>query len=183
MEKLKETYAAILSKHSRGNHIDLVTSVRQYSSLLEQLHETVSDKNNQELFKEEKKPWKERSEVLKAEVNENLDLERKLKTASEESSMLMRELKIKTDAVQEATVKIELYEKRIETLRKQSDVVDHYESEISKMKDQEKIFNEAIDNLQADYDKLELENVKLKKEYQLLEKKQRKSLHLISIEC
>jgi dynactin 1 len=75
---------------------------------------------------------------------------------------LMRTLKTKDQNIQETAVKIELMERRIEAAKKQADAIATLETELSKARKQERAYEEAMEQLQADLDSLEQDNAKLK---------------------
>ena len=74
----------------------------------------------------------------------------------------MRTLRVKGQNIQEATVKNELMERRMETVKKQADTIVGLETEINKGKEQERAYEEAIEQLQVDIDAIEQENARLK---------------------
>ncbi|KAG6808438.1 hypothetical protein H0H93_016926, partial [Arthromyces matolae] len=57
---------------------------------------------------------------------------------------------------------IELMERRLEAAKKQGDIIANLENEIIKSKRQERAYEEAMEQLQADLDNLEQDNAKLK---------------------
>lgn len=75
---------------------------------------------------------------------------------------LVRNLKARDQNLQEAGVKIELMERRMEAVKKQADTIVEFEIELSKARKQEKAYEEAMEQLQADLDTLEQDNAKLK---------------------
>ena len=81
---------------------------------------------------------------------------------NDEIQGLVRSLKTKDQTVQESGVKIELMERRMETVKKQADTISDLEAELAKAKKQEKTYEEAMEQLQGDLDAAEQENVKLK---------------------
>lgn len=64
--------------------------------------------------------------------------------------------------IQESTVKIELMERRLEGVKRQGDAIVELEADLAKARKQEKAYEDAMEQLQADLDALEQENVKLK---------------------
>ncbi|KAA1478090.1 hypothetical protein DENSPDRAFT_787589 [Dentipellis sp. KUC8613] len=107
-------------------------------------------------------PWVLRVEEIKANLAINVEAERKVAQLNEEMQGLMRTLKTKDQNIQEAGVKIELMERRMETVKKQADAITDLESELSKARKQERAYEEAMEQLQTDLDALEQENTKLK---------------------
>ena len=92
----------------------------------------------------------------------NVEAERKVAQLHEEIQGLVRNLKAKEQQAQESTVKIELMERRMETVKKQADTIADLEDELAKARKQEKSYQDATDQLQADLDALEQQNIKLK---------------------
>jgi len=92
----------------------------------------------------------------------NAEAERKAAQLQEEIQGLVRNLKTKDQTIQESGVKIELMERRMEAVKKQADTIAELEIEISKARKQERAYEEAMEQLQADLDTLEQDNAKLK---------------------
>ncbi len=92
----------------------------------------------------------------------NVEAERKVASLSDEIQALARTLKLKDQAIQETGVKVELMERRMETVKKQADAIPDLENELSKARKQERAYEEAMEQLQADLDALEQDNAKLK---------------------
>ncbi len=107
-------------------------------------------------------PWVTRVEEIKANMAVNVEAERKAAQLNDEIQGLIRSLKTKDQAIQESTVKIELMERRMETVKKQADTILDLESELSKARKQERAYEEAMEQLQSDLDVFEQENAKLK---------------------
>jgi dynactin 1 len=81
---------------------------------------------------------------------------------NDEIQALVRNIKSKDQSIQESSVKIELMERRMETVKKQADTINDLEAELGKVRKQERSYEEAIDQLQHDLDTLEQDNIKLK---------------------
>ena len=64
--------------------------------------------------------------------------------------------------MQESGVKVETLERRLEATRKQADQIIELENDVAKAKKQEKVYSDAIEQLQAEQDSLEAENAKLR---------------------
>lgn len=109
-----------------------------------------------------KAPWIARVDEIKAAAAVNLEAERKVAQLGDELQALARTLKAKDQHIQEATVKIELMERRMEMVKKQADAIVDLEGELGKARRQERAYEEAMEQLQADLDTLEQENAKLK---------------------
>lgn len=107
-------------------------------------------------------PWVTRVGEIKAALAVNVEAERKVAQLNDEMQGLVRSLKTKDQTIQESGVKIELMERRMETVKKQADTIVELESELTKAHKQERTYEEAMEQLQADLDKLEQDNVKLK---------------------
>ncbi|KAI0370083.1 dynactin [Pilatotrama ljubarskyi] len=107
-------------------------------------------------------PWVVRIDEIKAATAINVEAERKVAQLNDEIQALARTLKLKDQTIQETSVKIELMERRMETVKKQADAITDLENELSKARKQERAYEEAMEQLQADLDALEQDNVKLK---------------------
>jgi len=107
-------------------------------------------------------PWVVRVAEIKASTAINIEAERKVVQLNDEIQALVRNLKAKDQNIQESSVKIELMERRMETVKKQADTISDLESELSKARKQERSYEEAMEQLQSDLDTLEQDNVKLK---------------------
>ncbi|KAK1224892.1 hypothetical protein PQX77_012169 [Marasmius sp. AFHP31] len=107
-------------------------------------------------------PWVTRVEEIKASLAVNLEAERKVAQLNEEIQGLVRSLKVKDQNIQELGVKIELQDRRMEAAKKQGDTITDLEAELAKVRKQEKAYEEAMEQLQADLDALEQDNAKLK---------------------
>ncbi|KAJ2917876.1 hypothetical protein MD484_g2604, partial [Candolleomyces efflorescens] len=107
-------------------------------------------------------PWITRVAEIKAALAVNVEAERKVAQLNEEMQGLARNIRTKDQAIQESTVKIELMERRMEAAKKQAETIEHLESELAKIKKQERAYEEAIEQLQTDLDAAEQENAKLK---------------------
>lgn len=106
-------------------------------------------------------PWIARVSEIKAALAVNVEAERKVTQLNEEIQGLARSLRAKDQSIQESTVKIELMERRMEAAKKQADMIVDLENELSKIKKQERAYEEAIEQLQTDLDAAEQENAKL----------------------
>ncbi|KAI8375957.1 dynein associated protein-domain-containing protein [Radiomyces spectabilis] len=125
--------------------------------------ERVENDNKMEKIATGVAPWVQRASDMKAEVVVNHDMERKLQQHSEEILKLIKDIKLKDQALQESGVKVELLEKRMETVKKQAVQITQLEENLHKAQTQEQMYAEAMENLQAEYDALEQENIELKK--------------------
>ncbi|KAG0275319.1 hypothetical protein BGZ95_008925 [Linnemannia exigua] len=93
------------------------------------------------------KVWIKRAKDLKAEVVINL----------------VKEAKLKDQALQESGVKIELLGKRMENFKKQAEQISILDRDVDKAKKQERDYDEAISALQADMATLEEQNAQLRR--------------------
>ncbi|KAI9468505.1 MAG: dynein associated protein-domain-containing protein [Benjaminiella poitrasii] len=109
-------------------------------------------------------PWVQRASDIKAEVVINHELEHKLQQHNEEIIKLIKDVRLKDQALQEYEVKISLLEKRMEVAKKEVEHMKSLEEDLEKSMSQEQMYMEAMENLQNEYDALETENTKLKKE-------------------
>ena len=103
-----------------------------------------------------------RVDEVRASTAINVEAERKASQFQDEIQSLVRSLKSRDQTIQESTVKIELMERRMEASKKQSDTIVELETELSKARKQERAYEEAMEQLQADLDALEQDNAKLK---------------------
>jgi dynactin 1 len=99
---------------------------------------------------------------IKAALAVNVEAERKVAQLNDEMQGLVRSLRAKDQNIQEAGVKIELMERRMEAVKKQADTIADLENELAKARKQERAYEEAMEQLQADLDTLEQDNAKLK---------------------
>ena len=75
---------------------------------------------------------------------------------------MARTLRTKVQTIQESTVKIQLMERCLETVKKQADVIVELENELIKARKQERTYEEAMEQLHIDLDALKQDNAKLK---------------------
>ncbi|KIY50506.1 hypothetical protein FISHEDRAFT_64716 [Fistulina hepatica ATCC 64428] len=107
-------------------------------------------------------PWIARVEEIKAATAINVEAGRKVAQMNDEMQGLLRNIKAKDQHIQESAVKIELMERRMEAAKRQADAIADLEGELSKARKQERAYEEAMEQLQADIDSLEQDNAKLK---------------------
>ncbi|KAF7721130.1 hypothetical protein EC973_005377 [Apophysomyces ossiformis] len=108
-------------------------------------------------------PWVQRASDIKAEGVVNHDMERRLQQHSEEIVKLIKDIKLKDQALQEASVKVDLLEKRMEVARKEAEQVESLGELLEKAQEQEQVYAEAMENLQLEYNTLQQKYVELKK--------------------
>ncbi|KAG8833690.1 hypothetical protein FRC17_010222 [Serendipita sp. 399] len=107
-------------------------------------------------------PWLLRVEEIKALAAVNVDAERKVTQLNEEIQELVRGIKHRDQSIKESVVKIQTMERRMEASKKQADALIDLEDQLVKARKQEKAYEEAMEQLQADLDNLEQETVRLK---------------------
>ncbi|BEJ17135.1 hypothetical protein CspHIS471_0605360 [Cutaneotrichosporon sp. HIS471] len=108
-------------------------------------------------------PWLARVAAIREAASYNAEAERRVSRLSDELRDMVREIKLRDQSLQEGSVKIETLERRIEGARKQADHILELEREIAKSRKQEKEYEDAIEQLQADQADLESENAKLRR--------------------
>ncbi|KAI8647403.1 dynein associated protein-domain-containing protein [Parasitella parasitica] len=121
-------------------------------------------------------PWIQRASDIKAEVAVNHELEHKLQQHNDEIIKLIKDVRMKDQSLQEADVKTSLLEKRIEVAKKEMARIKSLEDDLDKSLNQEQMYVEAMENLQNEYDQLEIENSQLKKEASKREEKRQSIL-------
>jgi dynactin 1 len=109
-------------------------------------------------------PWSARVSSLRATTQQNSDTERKLLLFTEDNKTLQREVKLRDQSLQEAGVKVETLEKRLEGSRKMADVIVELENDVAKAKKQEKVYEDAIEQVQKELEEVERELAALKKD-------------------
>ncbi|KIR68423.1 dynactin 1 [Cryptococcus bacillisporus CA1873] len=101
---------------------------------------------------ESTRPWLERVASIKEAASYNVDAEKQVVKLAEEDQSL-----------QESGMKVETLERRLEASRKQADIIIELENDVAKARKQEKVYEDAIEQLQAEQDALEAENARLRK--------------------
>ena len=107
-------------------------------------------------------PWVSRVAQMHSSAARDLDAEQKVIKLSEDVKDLAREIRAKDQTIQEASVKIELLEKRTEGVKRQADALAAMEGEVVKAREQERELERTVEQLQQDYDGMAAENAKLK---------------------
>ncbi|GAA5880816.1 hypothetical protein JCM16303_005127 [Sporobolomyces ruberrimus] len=115
-------------------------------------------------------PWIARVAEIQSNAAINVDAERKVVQLNEEMRELARELRTKEQSHQESAVKIELMEKRLESVKKQAEVLAQLEADLAKSRKQERTYEEANEVLQRDLDAMEQELGKLRQNVATQEK-------------
>ncbi|KAJ7254323.1 dynactin [Mycena haematopus] len=107
-------------------------------------------------------PWVTRVDEVKASVAVNLEAERRVTQLNEELQGLVRTLKQKDQHIQEAAVKNDLMERKMETVKKQADAITEKDIVIADGKRRQRELEEALEQVQGDLDVSEQERLKLK---------------------
>ncbi|KAJ7439861.1 dynactin [Mycena latifolia] len=107
-------------------------------------------------------PWVTRVDEVKASVAVNLEAERRVAQLNEELQGLVRTLKQKEQHIQEATVKNDLMERKMETVKRQADSIAEKDIVIADSKRRQRELEEALEQVQGDLDVSEQERLKLK---------------------
>lgn len=155
------------------------SALRTLKSLTNELQTTYTQvENDEKLDKITTKvaPWIQRASDIKAEVVINHELEHKLQQHNEEIIKLIKDVKFKDQALQEADVKINLLEKRMEVAKKEIEHIKTLEDDLEKSTRQEQLYAETMETLQNENDALESEINQLKKEANKREEKRQSML-------
>jgi dynactin 1 len=90
----------------------------------------------------------------------NVEAERKVAQLNDEIQALARNVKIKDQTIQESSVKIELMERRLEVIKRQSETILDLENKLTSAKKDAKKFREDMESLQIELE-MEQKNAKL----------------------
>ncbi|KAJ7068484.1 dynein associated protein-domain-containing protein [Mycena amicta] len=107
-------------------------------------------------------PWVTRVEEVKTSLAVNLEAERRVSQLNEELQGLMRTVKQKEQQIQEATVKNDLMERKMEMVKKQADAITEKDGIIADGKRRQRELEDALEQMQGDLDVSEQERMKLK---------------------
>ncbi|VDC06717.1 unnamed protein product [Peniophora sp. CBMAI 1063] len=107
-------------------------------------------------------PWTTRVAEIKANLAVNVEAERRAAQLSEELTAMARTLKARDVTLQEERVRTELMERRMEGVKRQQDAFQQVEAELAQARKQERSYEDALEQLQADLDAMEQENARLK---------------------
>ncbi|KAJ7246396.1 dynein associated protein-domain-containing protein [Mycena rebaudengoi] len=107
-------------------------------------------------------PWVTRVAEVKASTAVNLEAERRVTQLNEELQGLVRNLKQKEQHIQEANVKNDLMERKMETVKRQADSIVEKDVIIADGKRRQRELEEALEQVQGDLDVSEQERLKLK---------------------
>eukprot|EP00158_Paraphelidium_tribonemae_P009616 Partr_v1_DN28910_c0_g1_i1_m25417 putative DyNactin len=127
------------------------------SEMINGLYKSVLDDANYMPLSKAAEPWTLRSAAMLNARQADPEAELKLSTMTDEIQALKQQISTKEENYNQSHMKVQILEKRIEALREQSSVVDHYEVEIKKLKEQETFYMDAIETMQVDIDKLRTE--------------------------
>ncbi|KAG9042521.1 hypothetical protein FS837_010755 [Tulasnella sp. UAMH 9824] len=109
-------------------------------------------------------PWVTRVEEIRAIAAVNLDAERAVAKLNEEILMLVKGVKTRDQTIQESAAKIELMERRMETVKQQADAIAELETQLTKANQVAQDHSEALDTVQADLEAMEKECDRLRQE-------------------
>ncbi|CAO3646926.1 unnamed protein product [Cunninghamella blakesleeana] len=140
-------------------------ALKTLKSLINELsntHSRIESDNKMDKISTSTAPWIQRASDMKAEMIIDHDKDRKLQQHADEILKLIKDIKMKDLSLQEAGVKVELLEKRMETVKKQAEQIAILEESLQKSQAQEQEYADAIEKLQAVSEGFEQENAKLK---------------------
>ncbi|EJT98432.1 hypothetical protein DACRYDRAFT_118713 [Dacryopinax primogenitus] len=107
-------------------------------------------------------PWIPRVEEIRAKAAVNLEAEREVALLKEQIGELQRVIKTKDQIIQEGGVKMELMDRRMESLKKQAEIITNLEAELAKLRKSEASYQESLEQIQSELDAAEQEIAKLK---------------------
>ncbi|KAJ3186612.1 hypothetical protein HDU85_007432 [Gaertneriomyces sp. JEL0708] len=108
-------------------------------------------------------PWVRRAQEVKNSYRVNADMEKQIESLNKEVVSLVQTAKAKDQNLQEARIKIEVLEKRIDAVRKHADTIAALETTLTKTREESRVYQEAVESLHADLKDMERENEKLLK--------------------
>ncbi|KIR75777.1 dynactin 1 [Cryptococcus deuterogattii CA1014] len=163
---LRDVTAQSASAGSNVHPWDLIAMF--VSRLREDLNGTLSKikeaaKDGRTISLESTPPWLGRVASIREAASYNADAEKQVVKLAEEVKDMLREIKIRDQSLQESGMKVETLERRLEASRKQADIIIELENDVAKARKQEKVYEDAIEQLQAEQDALEVENARLRK--------------------
>ncbi|CAG8748680.1 37730_t:CDS:10 [Gigaspora margarita] len=145
---------SILSVNEMKMWDGCIKSLQDLCQEIGNLNNVINDPDKAETVAKHEAPWVIRSKELKAEVIINVDMERKLQQSGEKMQELLKDMKLKDQALQEAGVKIELLERRVEIVKQQADRINSLEQELANKNKQESDFEEVMGKLHQDIENL-----------------------------
>ncbi|KIR29722.1 dynactin 1 [Cryptococcus deuterogattii LA55] len=163
---LRDVTAQSASAGSNVHPWDLIAMF--VSRLRDDLNGTLSKikeaaKDGRTISLESTPPWLGRVASIREAASYNADAEKQVVKLAEEVKDMLREIKIRDQSLQESGMKVETLERRLEASRKQADIIIELENDVAKARKQEKVYEDAIEQLQAEQDALEVENARLRK--------------------
>lgn len=151
-------------------------TLKSLTNELETTHAQVESDEKLDKITTKVAPWIQRASDIKAEVVINHELEHKLQQHNEEIIKLIKDVRSKEQSLQEADVKIDLFEKRMNVAKKEIERIKSLEDELKKSVNNAKACTEHMENMQNENDLLESEINKLKKEANRREEKKQSML-------
>ncbi|KAL7752722.1 hypothetical protein RI367_001724 [Sorochytrium milnesiophthora] len=121
----------------------------------------VADGGVSEPYTRGEAPWVLRSKELKTKQAVNAEMDRKIEALNERVVSLLRDVKARDQALQEAQVKAELMESRMDSSRRETHVHERLEADVAMLKQREDECHQEIDRLNKVIDQLESDNKKL----------------------
>ena len=101
------------------------------------------------------KPWTLRGKVICSEYEMNHDLEKQVKALTLERNSLVKSLQERETSIQDSSVKHQHVESKLASVRAQLEEIPVLKEKLSKALEQERTYEEAIDSLHADIERLE----------------------------
>ncbi|KAL7753955.1 3',5'-cyclic-nucleotide phosphodiesterase [Sorochytrium milnesiophthora] len=123
--------------------------------------DAVADDDVSEPYTRGEAPWVLRSKELKTKQAVNAEMDRKIEALNERVVSLLRDVKARDQALQEAQVKAELMESRMDSSRRETHVHERLEADIAMLKQREDECHQEIERLNKIIDQLESDNKKL----------------------
>ncbi|KAL7748585.1 hypothetical protein RI367_005996 [Sorochytrium milnesiophthora] len=123
--------------------------------------DAVADGDVSEPYTRGEAPWVLRSKELKTKQAVNAEMDRKIEALNERVVSLLRDVKARDQALQEAQVKAELMESRMDSSRRETHVHERLEADVAMLKQREDECHQEIERLNKVIDQLESDNKKL----------------------
>ncbi|KAK6359324.1 hypothetical protein TWF696_000485 [Orbilia brochopaga] len=114
-------------------------------------------------FERGQPPWVIRAKELKSKKTATVDVEEEIRRLKDDAHSRATQIKLREQALEESSVRIEHLESRIQTLGKQAEKIEELERNLSDAATREKDFTESLDNLTEELQNLENEVAKWKK--------------------
>ncbi|KAI9344183.1 dynein associated protein-domain-containing protein [Zopfochytrium polystomum] len=135
----------------------LAAFVSKLQERVEELQDRLNEQSTLERVVMKPPPWIDRSLTLKSEFLINTDMQRQIESLNDEVIVLVTEVNQKRQYYQEASVKIDLLERKLEGSRGQADKIANLESRVQRLMEKEREFAEAAEHLQEENRRLEQE--------------------------